>query len=102
MVYMDPNELGWRPYVKSWMQKTCTKMKDETQVLKKSFAVAYNQFHTNLLNKQYDDETHILFNQQEYLMNLFENYVDNGLNFARKKCVQAMQQVLFFILPTTL
>lgn len=26
-------------------------------------------------------------------MNLFENYVDNGLNFARKKCVQAMQQV---------
>ena len=34
MVYMDPNELGWRPYVKSWMQKTCTKMKDETQVLK--------------------------------------------------------------------
>ena len=44
----------------------------------------------------------ILFNQQEYLMNLFENYVDNGLNFARKKCVQAMQQVLFYILPTTL
>lgn len=35
-------------------------------------------------------------------MNLFENYVDNGLNFARKKCVQAMQQVLFYILPTTL
>ena len=34
MVYMDPYELGWRPYVKSWMQKTCTKMKDETQVLK--------------------------------------------------------------------
>ena len=26
-------------------------------------------------------------------MNLFENYVDNGLTFARKKCVQAMQQV---------
>ncbi|KAJ7381904.1 Dynein heavy chain 6, axonemal [Desmophyllum pertusum] len=60
MVYMDPTELGWRPYVKSWMQRTCTKMKDETK---------------------------------EYLMNLFENYVDNGLNFARKKCVQAMQQV---------
>ena len=26
-------------------------------------------------------------------MNLFDNYVDNGLNFVRKKCVQAMQQV---------
>lgn len=34
MVYMDPNELGWRPYVKSWMQRTCTKMKDETKVFK--------------------------------------------------------------------
>ena len=32
MVYMDPYELGWRPYVKSWMQRTCTKMKDETKV----------------------------------------------------------------------
>ena len=31
---------------------------------------------------------------QEYLLNLFENYVDNGLTFARKKCVQAMQQVM--------
>ena len=27
-------------------------------------------------------------------MNLFENYVDNGLNFARRKCAQAMQQVM--------
>lgn len=34
MVYMDPNELGWRPYVKSWMQRTCTKIKDETKVFK--------------------------------------------------------------------
>ena len=32
MVYMDPSELGWRPYVKSWMQRTCKKMKEETQV----------------------------------------------------------------------
>ena len=59
-------------------------------------------FTQNLFNAQYVDETHILFNQQEYLMNLFENYVDNGLNFARKKCVQAMQQVLFYILLTKL
>lgn len=64
--------------------------------------MAYDQFDANLFNTQYVDETHILFNQQEYLMNLFENYVDNGLNFARKKCVQAMQQVLFHILLTKL
>ena len=33
MVYMDPSALGWRPYVKSWLERTCKKMKDETKVL---------------------------------------------------------------------
>ncbi|KAK3733193.1 hypothetical protein QZH41_008554, partial [Actinostola sp. cb2023] len=31
MVYMDPKELGWRCYVKSWMERTCGKMKEETK-----------------------------------------------------------------------
>ncbi|EDO31800.1 predicted protein [Nematostella vectensis] len=31
MVYMDPNELGWRPFVRSWMQKHSDKMKEETR-----------------------------------------------------------------------
>jgi dynein heavy chain len=32
MVYMDPKDLGWRCYVKSWMEKSCGKMKEETRV----------------------------------------------------------------------
>ena len=38
MVYMDPSALGWRPYVKSWLERTCKKMKDETKV---SFAFLF-------------------------------------------------------------
>ena len=30
---------------------------------------------------------------KEYIMELFENYVDQGLKFINKKCVQGMHQV---------
>jgi len=30
---------------------------------------------------------------QEYLLNLFAKYVENGLRFVSKKCVQAIAQV---------
>jgi len=33
MVYYDPQDLGWRPFVKSWMQRVGDKFKEETQVL---------------------------------------------------------------------
>ena len=32
MVYYDPEDLGWRPFVKSWMQTVGGKFKQETQV----------------------------------------------------------------------
>ena len=32
MVYYDPMNLGWKPYVKSWIQKMCSKLKQEFQV----------------------------------------------------------------------
>lgn len=32
MVYYDPTDLGWKPYVKSWMQRVGDKFKAETQV----------------------------------------------------------------------
>ena len=32
MVYYDPTNLGWKPYVKSWMQRVGEKFKAETQV----------------------------------------------------------------------
>lgn len=30
---------------------------------------------------------------QEYILNLFQRYVDDGLNFINKKCSQAIPQV---------
>ena len=32
MVYYDPGDLGWRPFVQSWMQKIGDRYKEETQV----------------------------------------------------------------------
>ena len=31
MVYVDPNELGWRPYVTKWMKEKMEKIKEETR-----------------------------------------------------------------------
>ena len=54
MVYMDPNELGWRPYVKSWMQRTCSKMKDETKVFKYCSCFRFCDFiHLSILSNCY-------------------------------------------------
>ena len=60
MVYIDSNELGWTPYVKTWIMK-----------FKEKFGELYT----------------------EYLLALFEKYVDDGLNFVNKKCTQTMKQV---------
>ncbi len=62
MVYVDPEELGWQPYVKTWMSTVGSKFPQETQ---------------------------------EYLSLLFEKYIEDGLGFIKKKCVQAMAQVGF-------
>ena len=32
MVYYDPDDLGWKPYVQSWMQKVGHRYKEETRV----------------------------------------------------------------------
>ncbi|XP_008252409.2 dynein axonemal heavy chain 6 [Oryctolagus cuniculus] len=60
MVFVDPGELKWMPYVKTWMKSISKKLNEETQ---------------------------------EYLLNLFQRYVDEGLNFINKKCSQAIPQV---------
>ncbi|XP_028414460.1 dynein heavy chain 6, axonemal-like [Dendronephthya gigantea] len=60
MVYVDPGQLGWKPYVTSWLQRVGEKLKQDAQ---------------------------------EYLTNLFDTYVDAGLNFVSKKCTQAIPQV---------
>ncbi len=63
MVYLDPNDLGWLPYVKTWMK-----------AFREKFSTVYS----------------------EYLLNLFEQYTKDGLEFANKKCTQTMKQVAFF------
>lgn len=60
MVYIDSDELGWMPYVKTWIIK-----------FKEKFGELYT----------------------EYLLALFEKYVDDGLSFVNKKCTQTMKQV---------
>uniref|UniRef100_A0A8B7WIF1 Dynein heavy chain 6, axonemal n=1 Tax=Castor canadensis TaxID=51338 RepID=A0A8B7WIF1_CASCN len=60
MVFVDPEELKWMPYVKTWMTSISKKINEETQ---------------------------------EYILNLFQRYVDEGLHFINKKCSQAIPQV---------
>ncbi|KAF6321024.1 dynein axonemal heavy chain 6 [Rhinolophus ferrumequinum] len=60
MVFVDPDELKWMPYVKTWMQGISKKLNEETQ---------------------------------EYILNLFQRHVDDGLHFINKKCNQAIPQV---------
>ncbi|XP_054978204.1 dynein axonemal heavy chain 6 [Sorex araneus] len=60
MVFVDPEELKWMPYVKTWMNRISKKLNEETQ---------------------------------EYILKLFQRYVDDGLHFVNKKCVQAIPQV---------
>uniref|UniRef100_A0A2K6FZX0 Dynein axonemal heavy chain 6 n=1 Tax=Propithecus coquereli TaxID=379532 RepID=A0A2K6FZX0_PROCO len=60
MVFVDPEELKWMPYVKTWMNGISKKLTEETQ---------------------------------EYILNLFQRYIDEGLNFINKKCGQAIPQV---------
>ena len=59
MVYIDPAELGWRPYMNTWMTEKGTRLKPETK---------------------------------EFLLELFDKYVDEGLKFVNKKCTQAIMQ----------
>lgn len=60
MVYLDPADLGWQPYVQTWLAEQAAKLQPETL---------------------------------EYVQNLFTRYVDDGIQFTSKKCVQPIAQV---------
>ncbi|XP_030643583.1 dynein heavy chain 6, axonemal [Chanos chanos] len=60
MVYIDPEELKWMPYVQTWMSGLSEKMPEAVRV---------------------------------YLLGLFEQYVNKGLQFVSKHCAQAIAQV---------
>ncbi|XP_074141707.1 dynein axonemal heavy chain 6 isoform X2 [Sminthopsis crassicaudata] len=60
MVFVDPEELKWMPYVLTWKSSFADKLSDETW---------------------------------EYVLNLFHRYVEPGLKFVTRKCIQAIPQV---------
>lgn len=45
MVYYDPTNLAWKPYVKSWMQRVGDKFKAETQVTSRGFSSFINYYY---------------------------------------------------------
>ncbi|XP_038570255.1 dynein heavy chain 6, axonemal isoform X1 [Micropterus salmoides] len=60
MVYIDPEELKWMPYVQTWISGLGAKLQDPVRT---------------------------------YLLELFEQYVEKGLQFVLKHCTQAIHQV---------
>ncbi|XP_062296546.1 dynein axonemal heavy chain 6 [Scomber scombrus] len=60
MVYIDPAELKWMPYVQTWISGLGNKLPDPVRT---------------------------------YLLELFEQYVEKGLQFVLKHCAQAIRQV---------
>jgi len=70
MVYIDPDELRWMPYVKTWL----TSMKKHLK----------------------HPDTY------DFILELFNRYVDAGLKFVNRKCNQMINQVgrqlLMFVL----
>lgn len=63
MVYIDPSELGWLPYVRSWINRL------ENEVIKNS-----NEL-------------------KMYLSTLFVTYVNDGFRFIDKNCLAPIKQV---------
>jgi len=61
MVYIDPYELGWRPYMMTWLES----ISDEV----------------------------LTSGLKDFLRDLFDAYVEDGLRFARKNCREMMVQV---------
>lgn len=67
MVYIDPAELGWLPCVRSWA----------------------NQFKNDVI----ENSTEL----QNYILTLFETYVNKGFSFISKHCSAPIKQVTIII-----
>jgi dynein heavy chain len=69
MVYVPPEELGWRPYVKSWLQRLSQELSTEDKTVTVQVATV------------------------EHMWGLFEGHVDKGLGFVRQKCAESIASV---------
>lgn len=68
MVYVDPAELGWLPYIRSWLNRL------ENDIIKNSIEL------------------------NNYLLTLFETYAVEGFLFIDKNCLAPIKQVLIYII----
>ena len=59
-MYLDPEDLKWLPFVKTWLNSWSHKLREDTV---------------------------------EFILDLFQRYVEDGLKFVNKKCEQAINQV---------
>ncbi|XP_065911794.1 dynein axonemal heavy chain 6-like [Dysidea avara] len=62
MVYVDPDDLRWKPVIQTWLNGYAEKLKLKDEAKK-------------------------------YIIELFDNYVNPGLKFVRKSCLQGIDQV---------
>lgn len=70
IVYIDPSDLGWLPYVHSWANRL------QNDVIIRSSEL------------------------KNYLVSLFETYINEGFLFINKHCLAPIKQVqIFFHLP---
>lgn len=65
MVYIDPSELGWSPFVNSWVNKL------NNEVIRNSIEL------------------------ENYILKLFETYIDEGFLFIDRHCLEPIKQVKF-------
>ena len=77
MVYVDPDDLRWKPVIQTWLNGYAEKLKlkDEAKVCLQIMV-------------QY-----MTIGIQKYIIELFDNYVNPGLKFVRKSCLQGIDQV---------
>lgn len=69
MVFVDPSELGWLPYVRSWLMR----------------------LNNEVINNNPEYKT--------FIMTLIENYVNVGFKFIDKNCFSPIKQVYFNASP---
>ena len=99
MVYVDPGQLKWMPYVKTWLDTLSDKLRRETRSGSNIFFFQTNDhivFRSNegvLLFYHSSTLFSLSSPRRDYIFFLFEKYVDEGLKYVGRKCAQAMAQV---------
>ena len=79
---MDPEELKWKPYIQTWIEhRFSVKLPDATKVRRRwrkreLFLFKFSIFFLNLIE-------------------LFDKFIDPGLKFLKKHCIQTIDQVKY-------